>query len=366
MDKSEWGFFGHKRINRLAVFCLPEQMLPLFKTNIEYLTEHAVDPDKRRYASKFEGVRHYIDLDQWGTWPYEDLPRQLNQAIAAKGHVYIIGAAANDTLVVDMYDAQAVHVFFETHDLDYTAWQRMIDTVVAAHFQSQDIFELPLQVNGKRVFFENSLMEHGILPYNLWIYYKRLVKAFRNQQWDYVLRLSAEIGHYVGDAHVPLHTCSNYNGQLTNQIGIHAFWESRIPELLADEYYDYIVGRAEYIDDPQMFFWEIVLESNAAVDSVLTIEKELAASFPKDQQYCYVNRNNQDVLQPCPAYTKAFSARMDGMVERRFRQSIHHLASIWYSAWIDAGKPELNAGNGVEVPQEEIVRNPKLKARAHE
>jgi hypothetical protein len=48
-----------------------------------------------------------------------------------------------------------------------------------------------------------------------------------------ILRYSAEIGHYIADAHVPLHTCTNHNGQLTNQIGIHSFWESRIPELLA-------------------------------------------------------------------------------------------------------------------------------------
>ena len=41
---AKWGFFGHKRINRLAVFTLPEEMLPLFKKEIEYLTEHSIDP----------------------------------------------------------------------------------------------------------------------------------------------------------------------------------------------------------------------------------------------------------------------------------------------------------------------------------
>jgi hypothetical protein len=43
------------------------------------------------------------------------------------------------------------------------------------------------------------------------------------------------LGHYIGDAHVPLHTTSNYNGQKTNQHGIHGLWESRIPEQLFDE-----------------------------------------------------------------------------------------------------------------------------------
>ena len=63
----EWGFYGHRQINRMAVFTLPEEMLPLYKVHIEFITAHAVDPDKRRYAYKAEGPKHYIDLDSWGT-----------------------------------------------------------------------------------------------------------------------------------------------------------------------------------------------------------------------------------------------------------------------------------------------------------
>jgi hypothetical protein len=68
-----------------------------------------------------------------------------------------------------------------------------------------------------------------------------LVDAFKARNFELILRQSAELGHYIADAHVPLHTTSNYNGQLTNQLGLHAFWESRIPELFADKNYDYLV-----------------------------------------------------------------------------------------------------------------------------
>ena len=71
----EWGFFGHRRINRLAVFTLPPEMIGFYKKNIEYITEHAVDPDKRRYATRHEAVRHYIDIDHWGTFPFDNVPR---------------------------------------------------------------------------------------------------------------------------------------------------------------------------------------------------------------------------------------------------------------------------------------------------
>ena len=43
-----WGFYGHKRINRMAVFTLPPEMVTFYKQHIEFVTNHAVDPDKRR------------------------------------------------------------------------------------------------------------------------------------------------------------------------------------------------------------------------------------------------------------------------------------------------------------------------------
>ena len=73
---------------------------------------------------------------------------------------------------------------------------------------------------------------------------QRLTKAFQDRDAKKIIQLSSEFGHYIGDAHVPLHTTENYNGQLTNQVGIHAFWESRIPELFADTEFDYFVGKA--------------------------------------------------------------------------------------------------------------------------
>ena len=60
----KWGFFGHRRLNRLAIFTLPSGLVSFYKKHIEYVTEHAVDPDKRRYASTFEASRHFLDLDR--------------------------------------------------------------------------------------------------------------------------------------------------------------------------------------------------------------------------------------------------------------------------------------------------------------
>ena len=85
------------------------------------------------------------------------------------------------------------------------------------------------------------------------------------------MKYSAEIGHYIADAHVPLHASSNHNGQLTNQKGIHGFWESRVPELLAEKEFDFFIGKAEYIQNPGEFIWKRVLESAKAADTVLQL-----------------------------------------------------------------------------------------------
>src|SRR6186997_1940944 len=85
-----------------------------------------------------------------------------------------------------------------------------------------------------------------------------LQKLLNKKNVSGILKLSAEIGHYLADAHVPLHASSNHNGQLTGQRGIHGFWESRIPELLAENKWDFFIGKAEYIKNHSDFIWKRV------------------------------------------------------------------------------------------------------------
>src|SRR5436190_12666259 len=76
-----WGFFAHKKINHLAVFTLPPEMIGFYKKNIEVITESAVNPDKRRYILKEEAPRHFIDLDVYGDSLYGLIHLNWNKAI---------------------------------------------------------------------------------------------------------------------------------------------------------------------------------------------------------------------------------------------------------------------------------------------
>src|SRR5690554_2807907 len=187
---------------------------------------------------------------------------------------------------------------------------------------------------------EDSLKAHGILPWQIARSYYQLVDAFKNKNSERILKLSADLGHYIADAHSPLHTTQNYNGQLTNQHGIHGFWESRLPELFADTY-SFFVGRSQYIENPLKKAWEMVEHSYTLTDSVLLIEARLNENFPSNKKYTYEARNKTFIRTYSKEYSQAYHETLDGMVEKHMRSSIHELGSFWYTAWVNAGQPKL-------------------------
>jgi hypothetical protein len=300
-EAHSWGFYGHRRINRMAVFTLPPEMLGFYKKHIEYITEHAVDPDKRRYSVEAEAPRHYIDIDHYGPNAFDSVPHFWKNAVAK-----------------------------------YT---------------------------------EDTLNAYGIVPWWIETMTYRLTMAFKDGDVDRILRYSAELGHYVGDAHVPLHTTENYNGQLTNQHGIHGFWESRVPEM-EGESYDYFVGQAYYVEDVIGTAWDIVRVSHSEVDSVLSFEAQLNATTPPDQKYSFEQRGNATIKTYSASYTSAYSAALNGMVERRMRAAILMVGSLWYTAWVNAGQPDLtkledkdvsDSAKAAQDAEEYLWKNGKVK-----
>ena len=267
-----WGFYAHKMINRLAVFCLPPEMIVFYKPNIRFLEDHAVDPDKRRYTVMGEAPKHYIDLDHYPSDSLEQLAFRWKDAI-------------------------------ERYSLD-------------------------------------TLMSRGIVPWQITKVKYQLTQAFRKKNYHQILKLSADLGHYIGDANVPLHTTSNYNGQLTGQHGIHGFWESRIPELSAHSY-DFFVGAASYLPNPQQTAWQAVKNAHKAVDSVLLFEKLLSESIPADKKYSFEERNRQTIKVYSKAFSHAYEKMLNGQIERQLRASVKMVADFWYTAWVDAGQPSL-------------------------
>lgn len=216
---------------------------------------------------------------------------------------------------------------------------------------------------------EDTLQAYGILPWHIQIIYKRLVYAFIEKDSDKILKYSADLGHYVADAHVPLHTTLNYDGQFTGQKGIHAFWESRLPELFSENY-DYLVGTSQYEYSVLDFAWETVETSHNALDSVFSFDNILSETYEKDKQYSYEKRGTKTINVCSEEYSDAYHNMLSGMVERRMRKSITSIGNLWYSAWVDAGQPILDGMQNSEAPfTEEIKIDHKITkkdARGHQ
>lgn len=188
-------------------------------------------------------------------------------------------------------------------------------------------------------FTEDTLTAYGIVPWHIARMYYRLREAFILKDPARILKLSAELGHYVGDAHVPLHTTENYNGQLTGQEGIHGFWESRLPELFSGDF-NFLVGRATYVSDPLAAAWQAVEESHAAVDSVLDIEKALTNRIG-ERKFSFESKGRVTVKVYARTFSSIYHRKLNGMVQRRMRAAIRMTGNLWFSAWVDAGQPDM-------------------------
>lgn len=201
---------------------------------------------------------------------------------------------------------------------------------------------------------QDSLMKHGIVPWHIYFSYNQLKEAFLLKDPDRILRISAELGHYIADAHVPLHTTQNYDGQLTNQVGIHGLWESRLPELFFNDY-DFFVGKSEYISNVQLAAWEILVRSHQAVDSVLKFEKDLSVMYANNK-FNFETKGKQTVKVFSEEFSRKYHEKLNGMVERQFRASVRMTGSVWFSAWVDAGQPDLKELLNYKPSEEELEK----------
>jgi protein tyrosine phosphatase len=200
---------------------------------------------------------------------------------------------------------------------------------------------------------EDTLQAYGIVPWEVNRMKYSLQKAFEKHDTKAILRIASDMGHYIADSNVPLHTTQNYNGQMSGQKGIHGFWESRLPELYSDKY-DYFVGAAEYENRSLERSWKGVTEAHLALDSVLRFEKELNARWPEDKKYSFEQRGNTSVQVYSREYSAAYHRMLGRQVENRMRASVKEVADLWYTAWVDAGQPDLNQLLDYKLSEEDI------------
>ena len=259
-----WGFDAHKFIAEQMIALLPAEIRPLFEQRRAMVVERSVDPDLWRNIFLDEAPNHFVDLDHFGEYPFAELPRDYDRAVQKWGR-------------------EVVH-------------------------------------------------QQGLLPWRTAEMFGKLQREFEalkresapSYVQDNVAFYAAVMSHYIGDAHVPLHSVVNYDGQTTNQRGVHGRWESDLFERSRSRL-TIKPAAPKPVLDPREFMFETLLASNRLADAV----------FESDKRAAHGREFYDD------GYFATFEKEQFSALERRINDSISAVASAIIGAWEAAGRPSL-------------------------
>ena len=258
-----WGYDAHKFIVDRAIALLPNEIRPLFEANRTILVEHSIDPDLWRDSfAALEDSNHYLDFnwEGFGPYPFAGLPRNRDEAI--------------------------------------------------------------------KKFGKETIDKYGRLPWRTEEMYGKLKDAFAAypRRGDFarfdILFYASWLGHYISDAHVPLHAVVDSDGQKTGQRGIHTRFEA----LMFERYVKQLKlspKRIQPIRNPLEFTFDALLQGTQLVPVILEADRVAIGS--------------KDVYDK--AYYEAFFIGSRGVMERRLDESTAAVAAMIAGAWEAAGKP---------------------------
>ena len=257
-----WGFEAHRFIAERMIALLPAQIRPILESRKAMIVERAIDPDMWRNVFPEEAPNHFVDLDYFGKYPYQELPHEFDRAVQKWGRA--------------------------------------------------------------------TIQEQGMLPWRTAEFFGKLQKEFEGLRrenapgylQDNIAYYAAIIAHYVADGHVPLHSIVNYDGQRTNQLGVHSRWESELFDRTRARL-KIAPAAAAPVKDPREFMFQVLLDSNRLADGVLAADRKAVAG-----------RDFYD-----DGYFDVFAKEQFTTLEKRINDSITAVASVIIGAWEAAGRP---------------------------
>ena len=251
-----WGPVAHDVVTTWAIQTLPPEIRSFFENNLQFMVEHASDPDELMKKDRYERMRHYIYLDKYGVFPHPTLPHSYSQAKEKLG-----------------------------------SWR---------------------------------INRDGVLPWQIGEFSLRLTKAMKAGDWEEVKLDAAALAHYVADAHDPLHTTQNFDGQMSLQTGLLARFDIH----LFDRYSKFFTmhpDNAVKIDDPTEYAFQTCLESNVWVNLILWSDL----------------RARDGLTDYSDEYYDRFYDQVGPTVVHEINSAARDAGSYWYTAWLNAGRPQL-------------------------
>lgn len=265
---SAWGMDVHRLITKRAIEGLPAELKPFYSAKADFVVEHSVDPDLWRLVDLRgelgnEDPNHFLDFDGFKEpAPFSGVPREWKA-------------------VVQKYGAELAN-------------------------------------------------KNGRLPWRAEEIFNKLVTAFSDLQRnpygaDNIRYLSGVMAHYTEDAHQPFHAVESYDGQATNQRGIHARFETELV-LRNKATLKLTPVVIKPIDDIKTFFFDALIDDQPLIPVILAADKKATEgrTLYDDAYFADFAKNG------------ALAA-----AEKRFSDSASGVASVWVAAWTKGGKPKM-------------------------
>ena len=186
------------------------------------------------------------------------------------------------------------------------------------------------------------VIDQGILPWAILWVADSLQTAFENNDWNRAMLLASDLGHYIADAHMPLHITKNYNGQITNQTGVHSRYESNLIEDFQNQI-QYDGDSLQYINNLPDYIFNMLYENYQYVDSVLYADATAKAYAGNTQDTAYYNKFWE--------IAKNFTIRL-------FKNASYRITCVIYTAWINAGGvTNLNISENLQPESFKLFQN---------
>ena len=139
-----WGDNADRLVTNKAVDTLPDEMLPFFQANRQFLVQHVTQEDPGAKAAA-EHHTDFIRLDHYGPFPFAALPREYNAALAKfnRRNLELYGLLPWE---IGVYSKKLTDAF---RDRNWT--EAKIDAAILAHYvnAAHDPFNTTINMDGR-------------------------------------------------------------------------------------------------------------------------------------------------------------------------------------------------------------------------
>ena len=365
-----WGSNAHERMTDAACDSLPSEISSFFDKHRQKLAYHSNDPDRWRRELLFRiGLKYEKDLNSGQVT--DDL-RQLfethgvnfpeNAPVSLRGKdrrwfitigeqeypirkeadkLYLLGDKA------DIFEDRSAELVLlgseEDTRFDLDTKEKLLSLTSLNVYKTGDPAEGPrhfldIDIYGPYPFVElphdyheavakfgvEAVTKRGLATWRIADYTQLLSEAMKSGDAEKIVQTAGALAHYIEDLHMPLHVVKNYNGQLTNQHGVHQRFEDDMVDAYAEQIHLSPMMASE-LEDPLEAAFDIVLDSYVYADNLLHADRR--AKLGEDTYGT--------------SYLEKFFQFSGWIAVRRMSDAATATASYWYTAWLRAGKPEL-------------------------